>query len=181
MNKYTLSLIAQLIVLVVVLCLPGCSNSNPDTESQEENVFDSEEFDPHVFSEEVMAEMEELRKKAEEEEARNRTEGKYSFTDAMEEKYTLTLTPDHRAILECHDRAIAVTNYGIWEKRNSEYVKIEFSYNDTPRMNFKIPWNINYREPIIYMYLCEGYLYESIIDCEAKNPKVRLEVKKIEN
>lgn len=143
-----------LCAIVATLCLVSCSNENPaptrKVEMRRPTPQKVKDFD------------------------------KYTFIDAMGVKYTLTLKDNMSAILECQSGSDSTTHYGSW---NSSYLdicgcyEIEFPRGDRPLMDFA---DDRSEREVLWLNKEGSFLYNDITSAKAKNPKLRLEVIKVE-
>lgn len=187
-NSFKMTLLLSCGVLVS-LCLSSCSNgtststdeSSYTKEGQQpataKNSYTKVEQTPTVAEPATYYEINAVEKTVSD--PIERRLGKYTFTDMLGDKYTLTLKSDKTATIESHSRGFSTTHYGSWTHNHiCNAIEIVFPSDDAPYMNF----TTNSTERQIFSYLSdnEDFLYKSYAAIKAKNPKLRLEVKKVE-
>lgn len=103
---------------------------------------------------------------------------KYTFIDAMGVEYTLTLK-DAIAILEYQSGSETTTNYGKCEfyREDEPYIMMWFSSGDHPHVAFS---SDHYVTTCIVLNEKDRFLYADRTAFKVKNPKLRLEVIKVE-
>lgn len=163
-NKFKTTLML-LCAIVATLCLVSCSNENPAPENPAPTIIHSSNETKEVEVSTSNPEKTHL--------------GKYTFTDAMGYKYTLTMKADETVTLECQSGYSSATHYGSWSDaylNDFGFYRIDFSYEDSPSMCFTRERII--KEGILYLNVSDNFLYNSFNAARAKNPKIRLKVKR---
>lgn len=152
-NKFKTTLML-LCAIVATLCLVSCSNENPAPTRKVEVCRTPTPQKVKDFD-------------------------KYTFIDAMGVKYTLTLKDNRSAILECQSGSDSTTHYGEWEfhREDEPYIEMWFSSGDRPHVAFS---SDRYETTGIVLNEKDRFLYADRTAFKAKNPKLRLEVIKVE-
>jgi len=167
------------ICLVSVVIVGAIIYSNGTSTSTDEYNYTEVAQTPNVVKTTSYSET-----KTEEKRASNPIEerlGKYTFTDALGNKYTLTLKSDKTATIESHYRGFSTTYYGSWDHFSfMSAFSISFPYEDSPYMNFTTNPSERERGSGICLSDNEDFLYKNSDAAKAKNPNLRFEVKKME-
>lgn len=173
MKKVISVIVAGMMSLVVASCGGSSNSSDADRISQLEDSIANlnNKLNNGVPSVEVNAESNSNVSSVNTSE--NDAVGTYEFTDSEGHKFILTLNDDETAQIKIND----LVRYGSWEK----YSPIE----DNPLVHFD-----GDEEPVItfpdhgardcrYMSIVGNYIYYEWESVKAKNPKLRLSIKKI--
>ena len=175
-NKFKTTLML-LCAIVATLCLVSCSNENPAPENPAPTIIHSSNETKEVEVSTSNPETKEVEVSTSNPEKTHL--GKYTFTDAMGYKYTLTMKADETVTLECQSGYSSATHYGSWSDvhlNDFGFYRINFPYEDSPSMCFTRERII--KEGILFLNVSDNFLYNSFNAARAKNPKIRLKVKR---
>lgn len=100
--------------------------------------------------------------------------GVYKVTDALNNKWIIKMETDETATVSQEGKN--VMHYGSWRYSGPNYgIMLSFSLDDDPQITFPNMKAGFYLHPRIK----NGYLYMSETASDAKNPKLRLAIKKV--
>ena len=97
--------------------------------------------------------------------------GTYEVTDAVGDTYTIVLNSDESATFTNSRGGV---RYGSWRDFPYDAPKLTFSYGETPVIFFS-----GGESGLDNAIIADGYIYSSNIEYRAKNPKKRLEIRKV--
>lgn len=97
--------------------------------------------------------------------------GTYEVTDAVGDTYTIELNSDETVKFMNSRGGV---KYGSWRDSPYGVPKLSFSYSESPVIFFP-----GGESDLDFAIISDGYLYSSNVEYKSKNPRKRLDIKKI--